>query len=1494
MPRLSKIRITGNKYDGFQKQHRNSIFDLESDHSLFTLQNGSGKGVMLQLISQLLLPGTAWGKRNGNKLEGMFYDRYQVFQPYTFHVVLEWRLDGSEDKKLLTGICVSAHKQQSTTDEEGKVGLKYFLYTHEYQGNSRFSLANLPLYTKSSDQVLKYQQLEEFIDQNRADFIKYSKTAVSSLNSEYYQYLSSHGIYRSEWEIMKNINRSEGGLEKYFSQAKDNKALFDQLIIPAVSESISYYNEREKNSLLNIFVDNVKIARNLPELLSRREDLKTLSQMVDPLLSDAEQGLRLKETREMIRERGNNYLRGIADRRTFLDNELRRSQREKEKTADKIKKLNFESENLKYVKKLRALNELKAEQHREEAEQQKLNQQLERLEAEELQLKLNQKYLKLEELEKEAESKRERINSLKERTEFKELEAEITQLKEETAAAVENLNSRLEQSAAAYYSYQKYLEEKIKQLEAEENSIEAKIRDQQQFKLEYEHEEQQLEAEKDKLARFFNPLELETPEYLLQNLEKEIAELNTKLEKLVENLKAEQEQQEKLQSEKQKTAVEAAAQETKVENLKTELKKQKTAEEELFSQLIKSLNLDKFEEFYSKQWLQQQKNELLKLINEKEERLQELNADKFELQLDLNLNDREYWVASLEQKRLYQKIKELDIRVYYGSEFLFELVDQREKYLNNYPLLPYGLVVVYESDWEKIKANISLDEISHFAVPIFINHQLDGSASKLPFKLLLGQEKNFSEDKKHFEQWFSGLKNKEAEIRETISILERKLKNLNQLNYRAEALLAAESAAEIKTKVEKEEAELESLQAEIKKYEQRIKSHAQKISALEQEYQQKEKQLAQVKENQAEVEEYLTIKRELEKKEGSYREALAEIERLDGLAAQKKAEQKKRQKEELRLENDYQNWLQALAEFASSLNEMLSEKQTELQSNFKKSELNISVREQYPELFAFEQHQSYQKYEEIISLQQKEEEKAGELKYLEAGLQKLLREINDLKAELVGLAADWNQRDYDFENKSQLKLALEEIREQLKKTEKEAESLKEEILVRRGQLETRENELEEKAAEIKERFQRSVQSWKDVELNIKELEIKKELSENRDYLAKLEEMVLNYQEKLQTYNNLSNKLEYYQLEAAKGELNAGVKEELKDSPAAVIESWENDYRSIQNKLKKLREQTEDNFYQFKNDVKDVVENITLKNSINEKLLHNFRASDYQYNYEMLNSFKEYINNELNTIDRNKKEAEEAREQWAERSAIHVMRLITSMKEMISNMVYHNQRGFAFPLVRLRRDDLLPDDQQEVIAELKEYFLELINKFNREEIDVEQLPDYKLKEYCGDAALFSRALRGRYPVLQVYKMTEKNEFLHARPQDYFYSDWESVIQGKGSGPEGSGGQSLSINAFMMMMLLNYKKQRFDKSNPWTVLFLDNPFGKASAAHVLDPIFKIADKLNFQLVAFAAPEIIKTEISERFPIFWALEIGDTERNQGVVKGQVIYGERRAKVD
>lgn len=133
------------------------------------------------------------------------------------------------------------------------------------------------------------------------------------------------------------------------------------------------------------------------------------------------------------------------------------------------------------------------------------------------------------------------------------------------------------------------------------------------------------------------------------------------------------------------------------------------------------------------------------------------------------------------------------------------------------------------------------------------------------------------------------------------------------------------------------------------------------------------------------------------------------------------------------------------------------------------------------------------------------------------------------------------------------------------------------------------------------------------------------------------------------------------------------------------------------------------------------------------------------------------------------------------------------------------------------------------------------------------------------------------------MSEKNEFKFARARDEYYTTWEAINKGEGDLPEGSGGQTLSVNTFVIMMIMSFKKKHIGNEAPSTVLILDNPFGKASAKHVLDPIFEIADKLNFQLICFAAPEIIKVEISERFPVFWELKIED---------GKVVHGGRIIK--
>ena len=145
---------------------------------------------------------------------------------------------------------------------------------------------------------------------------------------------------------------------------------------------------------------------------------------------------------------------------------------------------------------------------------------------------------------------------------------------------------------------------------------------------------------------------------------------------------------------------------------------------------------------------------------------------------------------------------------------------------------------------------------------------------------------------------------------------------------------------------------------------------------------------------------------------------------------------------------------------------------------------------------------------------------------------------------------------------------------------------------------------------------------------------------------------------------------------------------------------------------------------------------------------------------------------------------------------------------------------------------MPNSEEDIIFLLKEHFVQSISEIIDSKIPIEDIDEGTLNRLMGDQELFSKAVRGRYPVLMVYKMTERNEFKYARPYDYYYASWEALNRGEQGTAEGSGGQKLAISTFMMMMLVNYKKRTLGSNNTWTVLLMDNPFGQASAKHILD--------------------------------------------------------------
>ena len=82
--------------------------------------------------------------------------------------------------------------------------------------------------------------------------------------------------------------------------------------------------------------------------------------------------------------------------------------------------------------------------------------------------------------------------------------------------------------------------------------------------------------------------------------------------------------------------------------------------------------------------------------------------------------------------------------------------------------------------------------------------------------------------------------------------------------------------------------------------------------------------------------------------------------------------------------------------------------------------------------------------------------------------------------------------------------------------------------------------------------------------------------------------------------------------------------------------------------------------------------------------------------------------------------------------------------------------------------------------------------------------------------------------------------------------------------------------LFLSILNYlaeKKQHLSPNQKrQRSVILDNPFGKASSDHVLKPVFMIAEKLGFQIIALTAHAEGKF-ISECFPVVYSCRLRKT---------------------
>src|SRR4051794_7765939 len=463
MPKIHRIRIVGLKYDGMQKQYKDTTFNFHNEETstngLIAMMNGGGKGVFLQTIFQILKPGTSWGKQNNRYYQQYFFNNKEQFVPYTFHVVIQWELDGADRRHLITGGMFSAEQRISMSEESGnehktleqeaKILPNITFYTREFERNEEAALEHIPLY--ENDEVAETESLKDYLKWNGYDVYRDTK--------KHYRILDTYGINRKDWDIMKDINKDEGGVGKYFEGAEDDHSLFKTRIIPTIS-GVLHRTEHQKNDLVEIFKSQASIAKDLPVLLKREQAHKEFLEDIVPFEENLAKGVEHKEiVQESVKE--GRQLLGALEHLKQSEEETRLTlEKEIEKLTLRQADLRYQKDNLEYAKAHRELldweKKLIEERNKHTSLQELVKDKQERKEQLAFLLVLKE----WSENEQTIRSLAQQIAKLEQNSGLEQVNQRMDEIKQEVRMLWEHSYLSIQEAVKQYLGYQKFLKKK--------------------------------------------------------------------------------------------------------------------------------------------------------------------------------------------------------------------------------------------------------------------------------------------------------------------------------------------------------------------------------------------------------------------------------------------------------------------------------------------------------------------------------------------------------------------------------------------------------------------------------------------------------------------------------------------------------------------------------------------------------------------------------------------------------------------------------------------------------------------------------------------------------------------------------------------------------------------------------------------------------------------------------------------------------------------------
>lgn len=289
MPHINRIRVNNVRYNFGTQFYDDFIMRFDGKNVLYDLANGGGKSVLLLLLLQNLIPNCTLDDKQ--PVEKLFRGSNGST---VIHSLIEWKLDDylirDDYRYMLTGFCARKAREDEGQNASREVAsIEYFNYVIFYRHYNDNDIINLPL--SNGKERITFPGLKTYL-KNLPKQDYQLQVYVFERKGEYQHFISRYGLYESEWEIIRGINKTEGHVRAYFenhyrtTRKVVEDLLIEEIIRKAFVMRTSGGEEGSEGADTALMADTLyRIRDQLVELTRRKDELHHYDQQQEVLQS---------------------------------------------------------------------------------------------------------------------------------------------------------------------------------------------------------------------------------------------------------------------------------------------------------------------------------------------------------------------------------------------------------------------------------------------------------------------------------------------------------------------------------------------------------------------------------------------------------------------------------------------------------------------------------------------------------------------------------------------------------------------------------------------------------------------------------------------------------------------------------------------------------------------------------------------------------------------------------------------------------------------------------------------------------------------------------------------------------------------------------------------------------------------------------------------------------------------------------------------------------